>query len=191
MTHRVYFGDYLLVIGGVIGDGVAIGREDLTIDRVVAMFNLSPTLYIEENCFGDFASQFKLVDAAGGVVKRDGQALLIFRNGRWDLPKGHWEQGETMEQCAIREVEEETGVESITIEHHLVTTLHFYNMRGVWELKSTHWYAMSSDCHSDLTPQNEEGIEIAEWVELPLLRQRVEGSFPTVRCVIDEFMTLA
>lgn len=184
MVYNIYFGDNELIIGGVADGGVAIDRGDLAVDRVVALFERSPILYIEQDCFDDFAAQFKLVDAAGGVAQCGDRALLIFRNGRWDLPKGHWESGETMEQCALREVEEETGVGGLIIERFLTTTLHFYNMRGVWELKSTHWYAMHSDSPGSLTPQSEEGIEIAEWVELGTLQQRVEGSFPTVRSVV-------
>ncbi|MFR9577896.1 MAG: NUDIX domain-containing protein, partial [Rikenellaceae bacterium] len=77
-----------------------------------------------EHIFKLFTSQFTMVVAAGGVVERDDEKILmIHRNGRWDLPKGHWESGETIEECAVREVEEESGVSGITLNEKICDTL--------------------------------------------------------------------
>ncbi len=138
--------------------------------------------------FDNFASQFTAVTAAGGVVERDDdRILMIHRNGRWDLPKGHWEDGETIEECAIREVEEESGVSGISLVAKICSTLHAYYMNGRWELKRTEWYSMRSDDHTPLTPQTEEGIERAEWLTEYEVELAVEGSFPTIRDVIDRY----
>ena len=113
-----------------------------------------------DRAFAAFAAEFTPVEAAGGVVVNDcGEWLMIHRNGRWDLPKGHWEPGETIEECAVREVGEETGVRGVRIVRPLCETFHAYPMRGRWELKRTRWFEMRFDGACALSPQREEGIE--------------------------------
>ncbi|MFI3305642.1 MAG: NUDIX domain-containing protein [Rikenellaceae bacterium] len=138
--------------------------------------------------FDHFATQFTRVTAAGGVVERDDERILmIHRNGRWDLPKGHWEEGETIEECAVREVEEESGVSGITLVAKICSTLHAYYMKGRWELKRTEWYSMTSSDRSELTPQTEEGIDRAEWLTEYEVELAIEGSFPTIRDVMTRY----
>lgn len=138
-----------------------------------------------ERCYENFARQFIPVTAAGGVVERgDGKILMIYRNKRWDLPKGHWEEGETIEKCAVREVEEETGVVVATLGTKICETLHGYYLRNKWELKRTHWYNMTSDDTTPLTPQQEEGIERAEWLTPDEITRSIAGSFPTIQRVM-------
>lgn len=65
----------------------------------------------------EWASQYKNIEAAGGLVLRsDGHFLGIFRLGKWDLPKGKAEKGESMETTALREVEEECGIFGLSVE---------------------------------------------------------------------------
>lgn len=135
--------------------------------------------------FGDFASDFACVEAAGGVVAdRSGAWLMIFRNGRWDLPKGHWEPGETLEQCAVREVGEETGAACVRVVRPLCDTLHAYWLRGRWELKRTHWYEMRLEAPCTLRPQREEGIERVAWCPPSQLEDNLRTTFPTIRRVM-------
>ena len=108
---------------------------------------------------------------------------MILRNGRWDLPKGHLEAGESIETCAMREVEEECGVGGLTVDGLLTRTLHFYRMRGRWELKETWWYAMRCEGTPQPTPQREEGIVRVEWVVPEEVSVRLKGSFETIRTV--------
>lgn len=109
------------------------------------------------------------INAAGGVVQTsDGRVLLIFRNGVWDLPKGKMENGESVEEAAIREVEEETGLKQIRIERSLGNTIHFYTMNRVQIEKTTDWFLMRlpSDevpMPEKLLPQIEEGITEISW----------------------------
>lgn len=141
-----------------------------------------------ERIFDAFAQQFKMVIAAGGIVQRsDRSILMIFRNGRWDLPKGHWEVGETIEECAVREVMEESGVTRVTIGEPICQTLHAYYMHDEWELKRTHWFAMQSDHASALDPQREEGIMRAEWLSLNEVSRSISDSFPTIVDVLRGF----
>lgn len=137
--------------------------------------------------FEAFARQMKWVEAAGGVVESDrGEVVMISRNGRWDLPKGHREQGESFEECAAREAEEETGVKVAEVGRLLAATLHAYNIYGEWELKLTAWYVMRA-LSRQLTPQREEGIVRAEWVTPDCIEEQIKNSFPTIKKVFSAF----
>ena len=139
--------------------------------------------------FLKFASQMVWVEAAGGVVENaSGDVVMIRRNERWDLPKGHREEGEEFRVCAAREAEEETGVKVNEVREMLTSTLHGYNLYGKWELKLTVWYAMRGDS-SALVPQQEEGIICAEWIEQEQIREKIKTSFPTIRKVFDAFLS--
>ena len=138
-----------------------------------------------EATFAAFAAQFAWVEAAGGVVVDNrGRWLLIHRNGRWDLPKGHLEAGENIEQCAAREVEEETGVACETV-RPLCATLHAYwfPKTARWELKQTHWFELRATAPATLQPQTEEGIERVVWCTPSEAGEHLRGAFPTVRRV--------
>ena len=139
-----------------------------------------------DRCFEAFAAAFRLVEAAGGVVvNARGERLMIYRNDRWDLPKGHWEQGETIEACALREVREETGV-AASIRRHLCDTLHCYQLRGEWEMKRTHWFEMTASGDTPLRPQTEEGIDCVCWCTPVEVERHLLQTFPTIRRVFSK-----
>lgn len=94
------------------------------------------------------------------------QVLLIFRKGVWDLPKGKKEPGEAIEACALREVTEETGIDTLTVEHFLTKTYHQYERDGKLYKKETHWFAMRAVAETNFTPQKEEGITKVQWIEI-------------------------
>ena len=134
-----------------------------------------------EQAFKEFGRDFTYVTAAGGVV-RDGKGntLMIYRRGRWDLPKGHWEKGETIEECAMREVEEETGVGGTKIVAPICNTFHAYNVYGKWELKRTAWFLLNSSSGEPLRPQREEGIEEVGWCDAETVARNLRRSYPTI-----------
>ena len=101
---------------------------------------------------------FRMAPAAGGIVVVDGKIVTILRNGIPDLPKGHIEKGESPEQAALREVEEETGIGKLHILKELPSTWHCYPLDGEWRLKRTWWYLMESEESFQPKPQTEEGI---------------------------------
>src|SRR5688572_3663924 len=95
-----------------------------------------------------FYKHFKVIIASGGVVfNSNEEILLIFRKGKWDLPKGKLDKGETLEECAVREVEEETGIKNIKLEEKVIITYHTYIEFGKHILKESHWYKMR--CRSE------------------------------------------
>ena len=112
-----------------------------------------------------FRNYFSEIEAAGGLVRHaDGSYLFIERRGKWDLPKGHIEKGETPEACALREVAEECGIKEHIIVKKLNPSYHTYRYEDVSYLKKTHWFLMSYDGNQALCPQTEECITKAEWL---------------------------
>jgi len=137
-----------------------------------------------EQLFQDFASQYKIVEAAGGVVTNEtGKVLLLFRRGFWDLPKGKIDSGETKEAAAVREVQEETGLQQLTLGTALGETYHTYKDGKTRILKRTYWYAMRTR-ETRLQPQTEEDIEQAVWVELNSFLNEEDRVYGNIRDVL-------
>ena len=114
-----------------------------------------------------FKKKFVLIKAAGGLIHtKDDDLLLIFRRGKWDLPKGKLDDGEDLEACAVREVNEETGLENVKIEKPLCITYHTYYQEGKHILKESHWFLMKAKKQTNLLPQLEENIDKCEWVPI-------------------------
>jgi len=124
----------------------------------------------------------KNVTAAGGLVTNpQDDLLMIFRRGKWDLPKGKLEPGEVVEYAALREVYEETGVQNLEITGKLKTTWHIYKEHGELIIKDTHWYHMACREPALLTPQAQEGITEAEWVAKQDIPLKMTNSFKSIR----------
>ena len=132
---------------------------------------------------------FLFVEAAGGAVRTsDNRWLLIYRNGRWDLPKGMVEKDEDIRTAAIREVAEETGLKEHTITSHLTDTLHIYNTYGQWTAKRTHWFVLKTDEPTIPIPQTAEGITRAEWLTTKERSKAMSESYSMMK-YIDTLLT--
>lgn len=133
-----------------------------------------------------FFKKFTLVRAGGGLVQNEkNEILLIFRRGKWDLPKGKLDVGETLEQCAVREVKEETGLTTVQLIAPLLITWHTYHEGTKFILKESHWYTMKATAKQTLVPQTEEDIQEIRWAsreEMPLYKKL---AFPSVKDVLD------
>nr|MBA3704996.1 NUDIX domain-containing protein [Bacteroidota bacterium] len=139
-----------------------------------------------ELLFNHFVSMFKIIEAAGGLVKnKNGQWLFIFRNGKWDLPKGKIEKKEAIKTAAIREVEEECGITGLTILKELPATYHTYSMEERAILKRTYWFEMNCDDSSKLKPQIEEGITDVKWLSKNELKQVYNNTYDSVKEVMS------
>ena len=134
-----------------------------------------------ENLKKEFLKKFTFIRAAGGLVTNEkGEVMIIFRRGKWDLPKGKLDKGETIEQCAVREVEEETGLKNITIESLLQSTFHTYHEGSRFILKESIWFKMKANGEQNTSPQTEEGIEEIKWVKKDKLKAYFDKSYPSV-----------
>jgi ADP-ribose pyrophosphatase YjhB (NUDIX family) len=139
-----------------------------------------------------FFSNFGFIQAAGGVVENENEEiLLIFRRQHWDLPKGKLDEGESIEQCAVREIEEETGVGDLTIQQHLLNTYHTYKQNGEWILKETFWYWLRTTQTGELTPQTEEDIEKAVWIAKEKIKDILNPTYPSIVDVIDRYKVIS
>jgi 8-oxo-dGTP pyrophosphatase MutT (NUDIX family) len=136
----------------------------------------------------DFESIFTIVEAAGGLVfNPSGESLLIFRRGFWDLPKGKIDHGESKMEAAIREVQEETGIQQLDIKAFLCETNHLYRDRQQRRcIKRTFWYEMHTT-EKILTPQTEEDIEIAAWMKLDTFLVSQPKIYKNILKVIDAY----
>lgn len=139
-----------------------------------------------EDLFGIFKSCFLYVKAAGGAVRQADRVLMIKRSGMFDLPKGHVEACETVEACAVREVEEECGVSHVSITSPLATTLHIYPRNNDWFLKKTYWYNMTCPDGQTLAPQTEEDIEEVFWFPVNELESVFHQTYPSLIEVMEK-----
>lgn len=191
----VYFGDKTIVFTSAppadTEDGaICVENGVPTITKMIEKLENNKKLFVishhPEASFNEFLTGFKVVEAAGGLVRNgQGDTLMIYRNDRWDLPKGHLEKKECIEECAVREVEEETGINDLKRGGLVTITYHFYYLRDRWVMKRTYWYAMLST-GGECVPQEEEGITRAEWVPEAEVREYAAGSFPSIRRVFEE-----
>ena len=157
-------------------------HPDLT-DVLIESTNLEAT-------WMTFCSGYHELAAAGGVVKdAEGHVLWIQRNGKWDLPKGKLEHGESLEEAAIREVFEETGIENVTITGEAFNTFHTYEAGGVIHLKSTFWYPMRHEgVQTKGRPQAIEGITDVTWLQPPFSEQVLAKTFGSIKVVLDKLI---
>ena len=141
----------------------------------------------EDKLWYYFLNMLKLIEAAGGLVRnlKTNHFLFIFRNKKWDLPKGRINKNEEVQKAAIREVEEETGVENLSITKPLNTTFHIFKRNRKYRLKKTFWYLMETDYNGELTPETKEGIEKAIWIEKKLIVSLRSEMYHNINLVIS------
>ena len=138
--------------------------------------------------WSDFSSIFKVIEAAGGVIFNEKEeVLVIFRREFWDLPKGKIDKGESPEEAAVREVQEETGLKNILLGKHILDTYHTYELKGKRILKKTYWFEMKTT-DMQLIPQQEEDIEQAEWVVLADFLNSKPVIYGNILIVLDAFV---
>lgn len=136
-----------------------------------------------------FFKIFNIVEAAGGLVKNsNGAYLFIYRNKRWDLPKGKVQKNEIINEAAIREVSEETGVKDLRIKKSLPTTYHVYKANKKFKLKKTYWFLMETSYAGNLVPQIEENIDLAVWKFPEEIPNLTKNAYENIKILINKLV---
>ncbi len=200
--YKVFINNYPLFLAGINVDvneipGTLLLRDDTgkTLDEILPLAHeggdfFSQIYLISENpekLFELLQSKCKLIDAAGGLVKNNrSETLMIFRNGKWDLPKGKLEKNETPEEAGLREVEEECGIKKLSIVKTLEPTFHTYILKEKIVLKKTYWYEMFCADKKQLIPQIEEGITEVKWMSPNEVERAMGNTFLSIKDVTKE-----
>lgn len=180
--YKIFINEYPLVISAdeqdfflganfrMVGDTTAdiLGAIETLerSDKIIGNFGLIIMTEDADATFKRFSKLYQPVAAAGGLVfnERD-ELLLILRQGKWDLPKGKVDKGETVEEAAIREVQEECGIEKLELLEPIMRMYHTYYLDQKRVLKTTHWFKMQALQYSKMLPQLEENITDLRWLD--------------------------
>ena len=199
--HKIYFEKRAIIIctpddQALSDPNVILFRvgENIDIHTLVNMVEHSDSLHRiciptddVEDTYKKVCAEFLEVNAGGGLVSnRRGDFLLICRNGLWDLPKGHQDPGEEISTTALREVQEETGIDELELRELICITDHCYKRNDIWHLKHTWWYDMLYTNPTDLTPQRDEDIAKAAWVAKSSLPPYLLNTYPSILEVFRE-----
>lgn len=138
----------------------------------------------------DLKSMFSVITAGGGLVENpEGSLLFIYRHKKWDLPKGKKEKGESIEESAIREVQEECGLQHVVLGRKLTTTWHTFGSPDNRKLKKSVWFHMYS-AQQELIPQQEEGISKIRWVEPERVAKKLQKAYPSITEVLQAYQRM-
>lgn len=137
----------------------------------------------------EFVQHFKVIEAAGGLVRNSQNELLfIYRFDKWDLPKGKIESGESREKASIREVMEECGIEQIELGKSLATTYHIYEEKNINILKVSYWFKMNAD-EENLEPQLEEGITDVKWIKEADIQEVKDNTYKSILWLLSSYQS--
>ncbi|WP_257667832.1 NUDIX hydrolase [Parapedobacter tibetensis] len=178
---------------GNISNIQSIDHQDLDFEKLFKQSkgNESPVTYFiliknPKAYFSLIKKRIKIIKASGGLVKNGhGDYLIIYRLGKWDLPKGKVDEGESMKRAAVREVEEECGIKVNYLGQKIITTYHAYIMKGELVIKKTNWYEMGVNKVPKLKPQLEENITEALWLPKAELNKVRENTYPLIADILD------
>jgi 8-oxo-dGTP pyrophosphatase MutT (NUDIX family) len=195
-TYRIYINDNTLYITSNVPELTeeieqltVLGFNFQTFYKQLGNLSGKSFLLLTEDPKALFQSIKKsclIIKAAGGLVASSkGNYLFIFRNKKWDLPKGKVEKDEGMKEAALREVEEECGVKINTNDEKLCKTYHVYTLGAKIVLKKTNWYKMTVKGEPKLIPQKEEGITKASWLSKNDLDPVVANTYPSIMDVLE------
>lgn len=164
-------------------------REELR--PIMEDLGLDNPLYVccedVEIAFKSYFKSYKKIKAAGGIVRRKNKFLIIKRNGLWDIPKGKIEKGEERREAAVREIEEECGIEGVIVDQFIKKTYHIFKYKGIDSIKATYWYSMNYTGPKQTFPQIEEGIKKAKWVSREGLFAIRGNTYGSINDLLDTY----
>lgn len=203
MYIKIYFGDKPLFLCDELDNTIdpfvhhddAVFIDELDAHTVKSMIHEMQQAKIHAGVFlhpdlkelqKAFWKKFTVIQAAGGLVMNEqNEILMIFRRGKWDLPKGKLDRGEKLEECAVREVQEETGLQKIQLQSPLLITYHTYHEGTKFILKESHWYTMLATGSETLVPQTEEDIHEITWAKQDEISKYLQNTFPSIKDVLQ------
>ncbi|MFK8281597.1 NUDIX hydrolase [Capnocytophaga cynodegmi] len=166
--------------------------KDVTIDFIMSELNKKGVekIYLyhpkEEKLLKKFKKKLSVIKAGGGLVtNKKGEILIMKRRGKWDLPKGKKEKGENIAVCALREVEEETGVKKLNLMRFRTITYHIFKQDGQYFLKETYWYDMETKYKGVLKAQIEEDIEMVCWKKPSEVKELIKKSYKNIQKIFE------
>lgn len=161
--------------------------KKMTDKKFKKIYSITITLKRFKYVLKQVKKMFKIIKAGGGVVKNNNdQILFIYRLKKWDLPKGKLDKGETIRDCAKREVEEETKVK-VNLKQKIISTWHTYTRNKKFILKKTTWFKMDCVDDSKMKPQKKEKIEKVEWMDNSTIKEILLNSYKTLNHVMIEY----
>ena len=186
---NVYVGDSKVVFVETNSPNVEIDLSSLARDVKGVFPNKHEELLVETKNLADdfqkFCKEFKIIEAGGGLIKNDKkQFLFIYRNDKWDLPKGKLGKKEKPDLAAVRECEEECGLKQLILKDFLMFTYHIYLYKGQWALKKTWWYNMESN-ETNLVPQLEENITKVEWKGKEDMPKVLKNTYSNIKDILE------
>ncbi|MDD7886512.1 NUDIX hydrolase [Flavivirga sp. 57AJ16] len=192
--YQVFVGDKPIILTTKVEEEINFKNyllDTVNIGKVIKELNTTSLKEIrlihknEDKLLKKFLKKLPNVIAGGGKVYNESNDILfIYRNDKWDLPKGKVEGNETIERTAIREVSEETGVAGLRITKPLETTYHIFKRNGRHKIKITYWFEMKTNFNGNLYAQEEEGITKVAWLNKNQAKQALGNSYANIKLLV-------
>ena len=160
-----------------------------SLDEIISLVKKHHKIFLfhknSEKLVSTFQKKIKVVKAGGGIVKNiNDETLFIYRRNKWDLPKGKMDKGETIDQTALREVKEETGIKNLSIIDFKINTYHVFKKGKEYRLKETSWFNMLSTHEGSFSPESKEGITKVVWKSNKKIK-KIKNTFPNIKLLLD------
>ena len=192
--YKVFVGDKPIILTSVVEKETNFKNyllSTVNMAKVIRRLNRTPLSEVRlihknpDKVLKKFLKKLPNVIAGGGkVYNNKGEILFIYRNDKWDLPKGKAERKETIEETSIREVEEETGVKGLEIKKLLDTTYHIFKRNGRYKIKITYWFEMKTSYSGNLHPQQNEDITKVAWLNKKETEKALENSYANIKLLV-------
>ena len=192
--YQVFYKKKIILLTDVLEEGKdfkSFPIKDVKLKKVIKLLNKKNTNSVhlfhknKDKLLKYFFKLIPTVIAAGGkITNSKSEILFIYRNDKWDLPKGKAEKNEQLPQTALREVKEETGIKEVSINKPLDITYHIFRRNNEYRLKVTYWFDMFSDYKGIFFPQLDEGITDVKWVNKNDLEEIKTNSYPNIRLLL-------
>ena len=190
--YKVFVNQDVIILTSEIPFGKKINLYDLkkkSLDEIISLVKKHHKIFLfhknSEKLVSTFQKKIKVVKAGGGIVKNiNDETLFIYRRNKWDLPKGKMDKGETIDQTALREVKEETGIKNLSIIDFKMNTYHVFKKGKEYRLKETSWFNMLATHEGSFSPESKEGITKVVWKSNKKIK-KIKNTFPNIKLLLD------